>query len=97
MPSSNMFGGDGGGGSVFKLLSDDPDQTFDEDEIIIQFTIYAGAYVDGISFKTNKLAGGFSARGPGGGAHRVDVGNGKLRGFTGKSGYDIDALSVTSN
>jgi hypothetical protein len=70
---------------------------FDEDEIITEFTIYAGEFVDGIAFKTNKLAAGFAARGPGGSGHRVDVGNGKLRGFTGRSGYDVDALSVTFN
>lgn len=70
---------------------------FAEDEIITEFTIHAGSFVDGISFKTNKLASEFAARGPGGTAHQIDVGNGKLLGFTGRSGYDIDAISAGFN
>lgn len=70
---------------------------FAEDEIITEFTIHAGSFVDGISFKTNKLANEFAARGPGGTAQQIDVGNGKPLGFTGRSGYDIDAISACFN
>lgn len=67
---------------------------FAEDETITQFTIHSGLFVDAISFRTNKMVDEFIAGGRGGTPHNVDVGNGKLRGFGGRSGEDIDALSA---
>ncbi|KAI1472065.1 uncharacterized protein F4812DRAFT_204019 [Daldinia caldariorum] len=65
---------------------------FQESERITEFAIWAGSWVDAISYKSNLVRDGKKLGGPGGAKHQQNVGSGILVGLKGRAGNRIDSL-----
>ncbi|KAJ2979879.1 hypothetical protein NUW58_g7089 [Xylaria curta] len=65
---------------------------FIKNELITEMVIWAGDWVDAISYKSTYLPQGRKLGGPGGTAYAQNHGNGLFLGFHGRSGASIDAL-----